>query len=122
MLKLSIGLSCEKKHRKYGGFFTFWQPFCVLLFFAKVEFTRYRMLTHRFEFSTHKLCKNKWMKNYTQLFREENMFLISVHAKYKYFHVRLQYVFIKKYSTFININSTRFQAYTHLGSENMARY
>ena len=31
-----------------------------------------RMLSDRFEFSTHKLCKNKWVKNYTRKFREKN--------------------------------------------------
>ena len=44
------------------------------------------------------------------------MFQISTHAKRKYFHVRLQYVFIS-FRIFININITHRQAYTHLGSE-----
>ena len=49
------------------------------------------------------------------------MFQISALAENKYFHVRLQYVFIKKYRTFININSTHFRAYTHRGLENIGQ-
>ena len=31
----------------------------------KVKVTKYRILSDRFEFSTPKLCENKWIKNYT---------------------------------------------------------
>ena len=48
------------------------------------------MLSDRFEFSTHNLCKNKWIKNYTQNSEKKIMFQISAHAKYKHYHVRLQ--------------------------------
>ena len=34
----------------------------------KVKVTEYRVLADRFEISTHKLCKNKWIQNYTQLY------------------------------------------------------
>ena len=31
----------------------------------KVKVTKYRILFDRFEFSTHQLCKNKWIKRYS---------------------------------------------------------
>ena len=39
----------------------------AILCFAnlKVKVTRYRMLSDRFDFSTHQLCKNIWITNYT---------------------------------------------------------
>ena len=52
-------------------------------------------------------------KLYTQIPRN------LTHAKYTYFHKRIQYSFIKKYMIFIN--NTHFQAYTHLGSENIGQ-
>ena len=36
-------------------FLRFWWPLV----------TKYRMFSDRFEFSAHKLCKNKWIKKYT---------------------------------------------------------
>ena len=82
--------SCAEKNRKYESFFTFWQPF---LCFAnlKMEITKYRMLSHRFEFTTHKLCKiDKWIKNYAQKIRgKKNVLDFSPFQNFKYVHVML---------------------------------
>ena len=67
------------------------------------------MLSGRFEFSTHKLCKNKWIKNYTQKFWEKNHVsdfqpMLNTHISWGasiFFH-------LKKYMTFIKINNTLF--------------
>ena len=89
---MNYALMCAKKIR---GFL---YNLSGILCFAnlKVKVTKYRMLSDRFEFSTHKLCKNKCVKNYTQKFREKNLVSdFSPSISYTYFHVRLQYFFIK---------------------------
>ena len=95
--KLSIVLSCAKSNRKYVGFlYILAAILCVANF--KVMVTKYRMLSDRFEFSTHNTNYVK-TSGYNILHKNAEkkiMFQISAHAKYTYFHGRLQYSFIKK--------------------------
>ena len=53
-------LSCATNHRKYGTSSHFGGHF--VLANLKVKVTKYRMLSDRFEFSTHKFCKKQVYK------------------------------------------------------------
>ena len=71
--KLSINnlaetINCAYKLWKIWGFLNI---LVAILCFAnsKVRVNKYRMLSDRFEFSTHKLYKNKWIIKYTLKFR-----------------------------------------------------
>ena len=59
MQKQKNGHSCATNHIKKVSF-TFWRPFSLC------QFAGEGMSSGRFEFSTPKLCKNKWITNSTQ--------------------------------------------------------
>ena len=62
-----------------GVSFHFGSHYCFAS--LKVKVTKYRMLSNKFQFSPHKLCKNKWIKDYAHKLREKNIFqwVVSFH-------------------------------------------
>ena len=50
--------------------------------YLKVKDIKYIILSDRLEFSTHKLCKNKWDKNIVLIAEQSSMFHISPQDKY----------------------------------------
>ena len=86
----------------------------IFLFaFLKVKDAKYRMLFDIFEFTTHKLCKNKWIIKYKLKIQANFNVQISAQATSTYFHERLQYSSIKICMTFkkYKINNAHFKAF-----------
>ena len=63
--------------------------FCFTFF--KVKDTKWRILSDRFEFSIHKLCKTKLEKNIDLIAEQSSMLHISTQDKYTNFKKSLQY-------------------------------
>ena len=70
--------------------------FALIFCFANLELkdTKYKILSDRFKFSTHKLCESKRDKNIDLNAEQSLMFHISTQDKYTHFQTNLRYSFI----------------------------
>ena len=59
----NCAFTCDKTKKIRGFIYILAAILCFA--YLKVKVTRYRILSDRFEFSSPKLCKNKWIANYT---------------------------------------------------------
>ena len=105
---LAETITCAFMCKNTGFFLHFGSHLCVAN--LKVKVTKYKMLSDRFEFSTHKLCKNKRKKIIcSQMSMHSSMFHILVQAKYRHFQKKPAiFSHLKIYMPCTNLNTTQF--------------